>query len=82
MSAFAELPERQPRRGELTSALAPAARIMLHTMHDELREMERRADSFGDHYLAALIADAADEARDQLRDDLVLRQAASGAGQG
>jgi len=82
MSAFAELPEREPRRGELTSPLAPAARIMLHAMHDELREMERRADSIGDHYLAVLIGDAADEARDQLRDDLILRHAASGAGQG
>jgi hypothetical protein len=82
MSAFAELPERQPRRGELTSVLAPTTRLMLHTMHDELRELERRAAAMDDGYLATLIATAADEARDQLRDDLILRQASSGAEQG
>ena len=74
MSAFGHTPEREPRRGELTSALAPAARITLHAMHDELRELERRALAIDDAFLAALIADAADEARDQLRDDLILRQ--------
>jgi hypothetical protein len=55
---------------------------MLRTMHDELRELERRAAAMDDGYLATLIATAADEARDQLRDDLILRQASSGAEQG
>ena len=74
MSAFAQPAEREPRRGELTSPLAPAARITIHMLHDELRELERRALAIDDPYLATLIGDAADEARDQLRDDLILRQ--------
>ena len=74
MNAFAEPAQREPRRGELTSALAPTARITIHMLHDELRELERRALAIDDPFLAALIADAADEARDQLRDDLILRQ--------
>jgi len=74
MSAFSQTSQREPRRGELTSALAPVARLTLHALHVDLRELERRALEIEDAYLAALVAIAADEARDQLRDDLILRQ--------
>jgi hypothetical protein len=55
--------------------LPPHTRRMLHEIHAELLDLHRRASLIHDDFLALLIATAADEARDQLRDDLILRDA-------
>jgi hypothetical protein len=50
-------------------------RHVLHQIHNELVELHDRTALIGDDFLALLIGEAADEARDQLRDDLVMREA-------
>jgi hypothetical protein len=75
MNAFSSNAEREPRRGELEQILSPHARTELRVICSELQELQRRADMIDDVYLAELICAAAEEARDQLRDDLVLREA-------
>jgi hypothetical protein len=74
MTAIATEPERQPRRGELNGVLAPHARAALRSICGELQDLHRRAEMIDDLYLATLIGHAADEALDQLRDDLVMRE--------
>ena len=49
-------------------------RRTLHEIHAELCELHQKAALIHDDFLALLIATAADEARDQLRDDLILRE--------
>ncbi|HVY18896.1 MAG TPA: hypothetical protein VHA70_02315 [Bauldia sp.] len=68
--------ERKPRRGELDGILSPHARVALRSICGELQDLHRRAEMIDDLYLATLIGHAADEALDQLRDDLVMREAA------
>jgi hypothetical protein len=75
MSILSEIPSRQPRRGEVDRVLPAHTRRMLHEIHAELVDLHRRATLIHDDFLALLIATAADEARDQLRDDLILREA-------
>ena len=43
-------------------------------MYRELVDLRQRAAMINDAFLATLIETAADEARDQLRDDLILRE--------
>jgi hypothetical protein len=74
MSAIPIEPERNPRRGELDHVLPPHVRAALRTICGELQDLHRRAVSIDDPYLATLIGHAADEALDQLRDDLVMRE--------
>jgi hypothetical protein len=74
MSAFTKSPSREPRRGEVNEALLPHVRRSLHAIHAELIELHDRAALINDDFLAMLIATAADECRDQLRDDLILRE--------
>jgi hypothetical protein len=78
MSGIEAEPSRRVRRGELDAALSPHARAVIRGICGELRELHRRAEMIDDPYLAELIARAADEAVDQLRDDLVIREGASG----
>ena len=75
MSILSSIPSRQPRRGEVEDVLPAPTRRMLHEIHAELVDLHRRATLIQDDFLALLIATAADEARDQLRDDLLLRDA-------
>jgi hypothetical protein len=74
MSAFMKSPVREPRRGEVNEALLPHVRRSLHAIHAELIDLNDRAALIQDDFLAMLIATAADECRDQLRDDLILRE--------
>ena len=74
MTGSFEISDRQPRRGELGDVLSASTRRMLHEMHAELLDLQRRALLIRDDFLAALIGTAADEARDQLRDDLLMRK--------
>lgn len=66
---------RVPRRGEIDTALTPHARRQLTDIHRELDDLRQRATMINDAFLATLIETAADEARDQLRDDLIIREA-------
>ncbi len=75
MTSFSSHSQREPRRGELDAILAPHARAALRLICDELQDLHRRDDMIDDVYLDELIGAAADEAQDQLRDDLVLREA-------
>jgi hypothetical protein len=50
------------------SLMTPDERAILQGIADELPLLERRAAGIGDSFLAFLIASAAGEARDQLRD--------------
>lgn len=75
MTAFSSQTEREPRRGELEEILSPHVRSELRVICSELQELKRRAELIDDVYLVELICAAAEEARDQLRDDLVLREA-------
>jgi hypothetical protein len=77
MTATQPAPERQPRRGELDRVLSPVARTALRAICGELQDLHRRAEMIDDPYLATLIAHASDEALDQLRDDLVMREEAA-----
>jgi hypothetical protein len=74
MTAISTGPERNPRRGELEDVLTPHARTVLRGICGELQDLHRRAEMIDDPYLATLIGHAADEALDQLRDDLVMRE--------
>ncbi len=74
MTAAYEFPSRKPRRGELDHTLGPRERHALHEIHRELHDLHHRAALIDDDFLAQLIETAADEARDQLRDDLLLRE--------
>ena len=71
---LSQIPAQRPRRGELDAALEPHSRRVLSEMYLELRDLHRRATLIDDGFLAELIATAADEARDQLRDDKMLRE--------
>lgn len=82
MNAAPLIAGRAPRRGELDEILTPHARAALRMICGELQDLHRRATMIDDPYLAELIGIAADEARDQLRDDLVLREAESPKPQG
>ena len=53
--------------------LPPHARQKLEEISRELSGLREKADQIDDHFLAFLITSAEDEARDQLRDDLILR---------
>jgi hypothetical protein len=74
MGMLSQIPNRQPRRGELEHVLDPNARHRLREIYRELQELQRRAIVLDDAFLAELITAAADEARDQLRDDLMMRE--------
>lgn len=76
MTTALTLLNRMPRRGELDGVLHPDARRILREMYGELEDLRRRALVLNDDFLAMLIATAADETRDQLRDDLIMREAA------
>jgi hypothetical protein len=76
MGMLSQIPDRQPRRGELDHVLDPHTRHRLREIYRELQELQRRATVLNSAFLAQLIAAAADEARDQLRDDLMMREAA------
>ena len=76
MNAFSNQPEREPRRGELEEILTPHVRVTLRAICGELQDLHRRATMINDAFLAELIGAAAEEARDQLRDDLTLREEA------
>jgi hypothetical protein len=62
------------RRGELDTPLSPALRRKLDEICRDLTRLQGEAQDINDDFLAYLISAAADEARDQLRDDLILRQ--------
>ena len=78
MSILSEISSRLPRRGELDDVLPAHTRSALHAIHGELLDLQHRATLIGDEFLATLIATAADEARDQLRDDLIMREEGAG----
>ena len=66
---------RRPiKRGETDAPMAAGVRWKLQGVLQELRDLEARVHLFGDEFLEYLITTAADEAQDQLRDDLLLRQ--------
>jgi hypothetical protein len=75
MTPISPIHERQPRRGELDEVLSPHKRTVLRAICGELQDLHRRAEMIDDPYLATLIAHAAEEALDQLRDDHVMREA-------
>jgi hypothetical protein len=73
MTVLAQIPGR-PRRGELDAVLLPEARSLLREVYLGLRDLQRRAEKIDGGFLSALIEAASDEARDQLRDDLIMRE--------
>jgi hypothetical protein len=74
MTVVADPPVRPSRRRELDTPLTPRARRALGELVRELETLRSKAMTIDDAFLAFLISAAADEGRDQLRDDLILRQ--------
>jgi len=74
MPAVADPPTRPSRRRELDTPLTLRARKTLGELLRELEASRSKAMTIDDDFLAFLISAAADEARDQLRDDVILRQ--------
>jgi hypothetical protein len=74
MTVVADPPVRSPRGGEPDAPLAPRVWQGLGELVRELETLRSKAMTIGDDFVAFLISTAADEVRDQLRDDLILRQ--------
>ena len=62
------------RRGVLDRPLTPHARSTLTAIMRELGAIQDKAPLIGDDFLAYRIGAAAGEARDRLRDDLIIRE--------
>lgn len=75
MSVIQQVTERLPRRGELEVMLEPSQRHTLREIYRELLDLHHRAENMSNSFLAELIGTAKDEARDQLRDDMMMREA-------
>ena len=73
MTTTLDLTRRQSRRGEIEAPLANHARLKLEEIYRELTRLQSEAALLRNEFLAFLISSAGDEAHDQLRDDLILR---------
>lgn len=72
MAAILDI-HRQSRRGEIEAPLTNHARMKLEEIYRELMRLQNEAALLRNDFLAFLISSASDEAHDQLRDDLILR---------